>query len=168
MFFAFFYFLKKRMFLHSLKTFLPLLKAARNHQKIILSPLPRFLTASCCSGAGQVKNRDDTDFGEKLMDDLVVLKRQIKDFCHINHLGGISSLNTAVLMSGMEGGRKLAAEEREELVASGDPTRSTHAKTVIRGWQPTSWANFMVVRWTEAVCPPLRRETVGRMRTERC
>ena len=63
-----------------------------------------------CDGSGHVKNRDDTDFGEKLLDDLVVLKRQIKDFCRINRLGGISSLNTAVLMSGMKGGRKLAGE----------------------------------------------------------
>ena len=111
----------KEMFLHSLKSSLPLLKSAGSHQKIILSPLPRFLTAICCGGAGHVKNRDDTDFGEKLLDDLVVLKQKIKDFCHINHLGGISSLNTAVLMSGMEGGQKLAAEERQELEAIWGP-----------------------------------------------
>ena len=111
----------KEMFLHSLKISLPLLKSAGSHQKVILSPLPRFLTASCCDGPGHVKNRDDTEFGEKLLDDLVVLKRQIKDFCHINHLGGISSLNTAVLMSGVEGGRKLAAEERQALEAIWGP-----------------------------------------------
>ena len=68
-------------------TSLALFKAAGKRLKFILSQLPQYLTTSCCIGAGHVLNRDNTDFGEKIMDDLAVLKHQIKDFCHINHLG---------------------------------------------------------------------------------
>ena len=111
----------KELFLHSLKTSLPLFKAAGSRQKFVLSPLPRYLTGSCCSDAGHVSNRDNTDFGERLMEDLTVLKRQIKDFCHLNHLGGVSCLNSAVLMANSSGGRQLADEERELLVANWGP-----------------------------------------------
>ena len=111
----------KELFLHSLKTSLPLFKAAGSRQKFVLSPLPRYLTGSCCSGAGHVSNRDNTDFGERLMEDLTVLKRQIKDFCHLNHLGGVTCLNSAVLMANISGGRQLADEERELLVANWGP-----------------------------------------------
>ena len=55
------------------------------------------------------------------MEDLTVLKHQIKDFCHINHLGGITCLNSAVLMTNLSGGRQLAEEERELLVAAWGP-----------------------------------------------
>ena len=134
----------KEMFLHSLKISLPLLKSAGSHQKVILSPLPRFLTASCCDGPGHVKNRDDTEFGEKLLDDLVVLKRQIKDFCHINHLGGISSLTLrSSCLVWREDGSLLRRRGRRWR-QSGDLTRSTQAKADIRGWQPTSWADYKV------------------------
>ena len=68
-----------------------------------------------------MSNRDNTDFGERLMEDLTVLKRQIKDFCHLNHLGGVTCLNSAVLMANISGGRQLADEERELLVANWGP-----------------------------------------------
>ena len=55
------------------------------------------------------------------MEDLTVLKRQIKDFCHLNHLGGVTCLNSAVLMANRAGGRQLADEERELLVANWGP-----------------------------------------------
>ena len=63
----------KEMFLHSLKVSLSLFKAAGKRQKFILSPLPWYLTASCCGVAVHVSNYDNTDFGEKTTDDLAML-----------------------------------------------------------------------------------------------
>ena len=111
----------KEMFLHSLKTSLPLFKAAGNRRKLMLSPLPRYLSASCCMLAGHVQNRDDTGFVEKVTEDLSTLKRQIKDFCHINHLGATTCLNTAVLMTNPDGGRSLRMEERDHLLSLWGP-----------------------------------------------
>ena len=87
----------------------------------MLSPLPRYLSASCCVLAGHVQNRDDTGFVEKVTEDLSTLKRQIKDFCHINHLGATTCLNTAVLMTNPDGGRSLMVEERDHLLSLWGP-----------------------------------------------
>ena len=56
-----------------------------------------------------------------MTEDLTTLKRQIKDFCHINHLGATTCLNTAVLMTNPEGGRSLIVEDREQLLSLWGP-----------------------------------------------
>ena len=129
----------KEMFLHSLQTSLLLFQAAGNRRKLMLSPLPRYLSASCCGLTGHVQNRDDTDFVEKVTEDLTTLKRQIKDFCHISHLRATTCLNTAVLMINPEVGCGLMVEDRERLLSlwGPDPVHPRRKGTIC--WQQTSW-----------------------------
>jgi hypothetical protein len=61
-------------------TSIPLLRAGGEKEKIILSPLPRYLIP-CCGNRVHITNRCEANFKQDLMSQLAETKKSIKDWC---------------------------------------------------------------------------------------
>ena len=107
----------REMFQHTLKTSLPLFKAAGPHKKIILAPLPRYWISNCCSEADHIPNRLEEDFEDVIFSGIDGLRRQIKDFLFLNKIPNCRVFNTAQLIATEVGGRTSSHEVREALKA---------------------------------------------------
>jgi hypothetical protein len=59
---------------------LPLLRAGLNHTKVILSPLMRYVTSSCCANAGHMTNRREKSFPAAMGLALGEVKEWLQDF----------------------------------------------------------------------------------------
>jgi len=104
----------KELFLHTLKTSLPLLKAANGCKKILLSPLPRYWLTSCCEDQEHIANRADADFEDQLFAGIDELRRQCKDYLFKNKIENVVVKNTCQLLCSGGGGRLTAKSTREE------------------------------------------------------
>jgi hypothetical protein len=63
-----------------LKLCKPLLDATAGVKTVVVGPLPRYVTASCCGDEKHMPNRSDSGFLSGMMSELVMLNRCIKDF----------------------------------------------------------------------------------------
>jgi len=106
------------MFLHSLKTSLPLLKASGSARGVLLSPLPRYWVSSCCEDIEHNTNRPEEDFEDYVFSGVDNLRRQCKDFLFKNKLAHLRVLNTAQLICGSEGGPTTSIQISGELAAT--------------------------------------------------
>jgi hypothetical protein len=57
-----------------------MLQAAGNIKTVVVGPLPRYITAGCCSNDEHMPNRRAPRFLERTVSDLAVLQKSIKDF----------------------------------------------------------------------------------------
>ena len=121
----------KELFLHSLKTCLPLFKAGGKNDMILLSPLPRYWRNSCCDDPEHIPNKMDADYEDYLLDGIDSLRRQCKDFLFKNKLGHIRVVNTAQLMCSVEGSAATPTDMRESLAEAwgDDPVHPTSELT---------------------------------------
>ena len=108
----------KELFLHSLKTCLPLFKAGGKEHMILLSPLPRYWRTGCCEDPEHIPNKVDEEYEDYLMDGIDSLRRQCKDFLFKNKLSHIRVMNTAQLMCNVEGSSSTPADVREALATT--------------------------------------------------
>ena len=70
----------------------PVLDAAASFQKIVISPLPRYLhTRSCEEGEGHISNLDDVDYKSNLEEAVLSRRRNLKDFAFRQ---GVKSVRT--------------------------------------------------------------------------
>ena len=58
----------------------PVLEAAASFQKIVISPLPRYLHTSCCEEKGHISNLEDEDYKSNLEEAVLSCRRNLKDF----------------------------------------------------------------------------------------
>jgi hypothetical protein len=58
----------------------PLLDLSHKRRGIMIMPLPRYITAGCCSEPGHCSNRRFQDFEQQQQQQLELLKKQVKDF----------------------------------------------------------------------------------------
>jgi hypothetical protein len=65
-----------------LKLCRPLLEAVRDTKLVMVGPLPRYVTAGCCSLASHMPNRAAPNFMNNMLSELYVLNRCVKDFLY--------------------------------------------------------------------------------------
>ena len=111
----------KELFLHTLKTSLPLLKAAGDLKKVLLSPLPRYWLTNCCEDIDHIANRVDEEFEEMLFSGVDDLRRFCKDYLFKNRLGDTIVKNTCQMLCTAGGGRITSKSAREEVAALWGP-----------------------------------------------
>jgi hypothetical protein len=63
-----------------LKLLKPLLEAADGIKAVVVGPLPKYVTASCCDDPRHMQNRKDTSFLPNLLAELAAINKGIKDF----------------------------------------------------------------------------------------
>lgn len=97
-------------FKRTLDLCVPLFSLSGNHYSILLSPLPRYITGSCCQDNEHCSNRDQPDFDVKMMQGLDDLKRICKDHLHRRDVSPSVVINTLQLMVDPKGGIKTTAE----------------------------------------------------------
>ena len=76
-----------------INTCTPVLKAAGETKKIIVTPLPRYTAHGCCGDADHAPNRNSAGFKEKLLTDLDSMRRDIKDLCFNANLRNFRVIN---------------------------------------------------------------------------
>jgi hypothetical protein len=81
---------------------IPLLRAAGEKEKIILSPLPRYMLP-CCQSEEHITNRKSTDFKESIVDSLREFRQSLKDLVFGKKLRSFKILDPIQLMYGDEG-----------------------------------------------------------------
>jgi len=106
----------KEMFTHTLKICLPLLKTGPGSSKLLLSPLPRYWRAGCCSDMDHVANIVEEGYEEALLTGIDGLRRQCKDFAFMNKLENLRVLHPLLLMSSAPGARSTSREVAEEVL----------------------------------------------------
>ena len=111
------------LFLHTLKSSLPIFKAAGQGPKLLISPLPRYWLTSCCADADHIPNRTSSGNEEMLFMGLDTIRRQCKDFLHISKIRDCTTLNAAQLICSSEGARITPDAVKAELQKcwGGDP-----------------------------------------------
>ena len=76
----------------------PILRAAGDLAKIMLVPLPRYTSDSCCEDPAHAANTREPGFKEQLLSDLNSLKKTLKDLCFNANIRNIRCLNLGGLV----------------------------------------------------------------------
>jgi hypothetical protein len=77
----------------------PLLRAGGELEKVIISPLPRYIIP-CCGDSGHITNRGEDDFKHKMCADLGEFKKSLKDLIFGKKIRNFKVLNPLDLMYG--------------------------------------------------------------------
>jgi hypothetical protein len=85
-----------------LKLCKPLLQAADNIKTVVVGPLPRYITAGCCSNEEHMPNRKAPRFLERMVTDLAVLQKSIKDFLFTENLRSARAMDPWVGLRDMQ------------------------------------------------------------------
>ena len=67
----------------------PILEAVSSHQKIMISPLPRYLKDRCCEDVEHVSNLEEEDYSVNLEEAIMACRRNLKDFAFRNNIKNI-------------------------------------------------------------------------------
>jgi hypothetical protein len=110
-------------FTRSLRVCLPLLKAAGNNNKLLLSPIPRYWKSSCCNDPEHVSNLLSPDFEDTLFKGLDDLRDTAKGYLRSCGVPSIKVLSTLQLMSRLPGSPTTSLEHRAAVLPlwGGDP-----------------------------------------------
>jgi len=109
------------VFLHTLKTSLPIFQAASGCPKLLLAPLPRYLVQGCCPDKDHIPNRSEEGYEDLIFTGVDNLRRQCKNFLHMNKVTDCITLNTAQLICSTSGARTTPENVRGELKMSWGP-----------------------------------------------
>jgi hypothetical protein len=80
----------------------PLLRAGGEQEKVIISPLPRYIIP-CCGDEGHITNRGEDNFKEKMCSDLGDIKKSLKDLVFGKKIRNFKILDPLDLMYGSSG-----------------------------------------------------------------
>ena len=58
----------------------PILEVAKSHQKILMSPLPRYLNSGCCTAEEHTTNIKEADYKSNLENAVLACRRTLRDF----------------------------------------------------------------------------------------
>jgi hypothetical protein len=97
---------------------LPFLRLLEGRIVIFLTPLARYLLASCCNRADHAPNRQDEEFGELLQKGLQDCRNFFKDFLFTSGLRGFSVVNPSLCVP--------VEDERGEPLWGADPVHPKH------------------------------------------
>jgi hypothetical protein len=76
----------------------PLLRAGGENEKIVLSPLPRYIV-KCCGDSTHVANRKDPSFKEAVSEGLGAVKKSLKDLIFGKRIRNFKVLDPVLLMN---------------------------------------------------------------------
>jgi hypothetical protein len=79
---------------------LPLLRAGLNHNKVLLSPLMRYVTSSCCNNVGHMVNRREKTFAAAMGLALGEVKEWLQDFTFTRRIRNFTVLCSNNLLQG--------------------------------------------------------------------
>ena len=104
------------------ETALPIIRACRGSNVLLLGPLPRFLLNKCCEDLSHITNFGESGYTGKMGNDIRELGKQLRNLAHMRRLKQTKVLNPAVLMGAIE-----AEEEPDKLLKlfSTDPVHLT-------------------------------------------
>jgi hypothetical protein len=102
----------KELFQKSLKICVPLLQQHPDVKKIILSPLPRYWLAKCCSDEEHIPNFGTAEYEEELFEGIANLRRVTKDFLFLQHIPNVKVINPFLVFAGSSG-RNISQEAIE-------------------------------------------------------
>jgi len=106
----------KELFSPSLKVCEPLFQIAEKAAvSILLSPMPRYWTLSCCEDVEHAPNRADSTFEEYLFSGLDGIRRHCKDFLFLHRYKNTKVLNSCQLLTEATMGSTTADEAIEAL-----------------------------------------------------
>ena len=57
-----------------------IIELASSHQKIIISPLPRYLNARCCGDADHMSNLEEEGYRRNLVEEVLACRKNLRDF----------------------------------------------------------------------------------------
>ena len=83
-----------------IKNCLPLFEELKELTKIVLSPLPRYLTGGCCQDDEHAPNRHDAGFRRKIIGGLERLRKTIRDQLVENGVRNFKVINPLWLLAG--------------------------------------------------------------------
>ena len=88
---------------------MPIMRAARGAELLIIGPLPRYLVAECCNDPGHITNFDETGFGAKLCAGVKEVGIHLRSLLHTRRIKAAKILNPWVLMglTGSDSGNPL-------------------------------------------------------------
>ena len=84
-------------------TAMPVLRAARGAEILIVGPLQRYLEQKCCSDINHITNFTDPDYATSIAGAIKEVGIHLRNLLHTRRLKGVKLLNPAVLM-GMSAG----------------------------------------------------------------
>ena len=84
-------------------TAMPVLRAARGAEVLIVGPLQRYLEQKCCSDNNHITNFEDTDYATSIAGAIKEVGIHLRNLLHTRRLKAVKLLNPAVLM-GMSAG----------------------------------------------------------------
>jgi hypothetical protein len=83
-----------------LKILKPVLEATSDYKTVLVGPLPRFVTGSCCEEPGHIPNRDQPGFLNNMVGELEELHKNVRDFLFVEGLHHVRVMNPWVGMRG--------------------------------------------------------------------
>jgi hypothetical protein len=83
----------------------PLLDAAEKRRVLLITPLPRYLAASCCDDRLHTTNRNDPYFKQRLTTGLEEVRKNVKDFLYYEGRRNVKVMDPAVDIRGLEDGQ---------------------------------------------------------------
>ena len=91
------------------ETAMPIMRAARGAELLIIGPLPRYLVAKCCNDPGHIINFDETGFGAMLCAGVKEVGIHLRSLLHTRRIKAAKILNPWVLMglTGSDSGNPL-------------------------------------------------------------
>ena len=91
------------------ETAMPIMRAARGAELLIIGPLPRYLVAKCFNDPGHITNFDETGFGAKLCAGVKEVGIHLRSLLHTRRIKAAKILNPWVLMglTGSDSGNPL-------------------------------------------------------------
>jgi hypothetical protein len=72
----------------------PILRAIRNFQSILLTPLPRYLWTRCCNNPTHITNSEDPGYAAEMGKNLHELNKSLKNMIFMRKLKNITLLNS--------------------------------------------------------------------------
>jgi hypothetical protein len=94
--------------LEHLNSIKPLLELAAKKKCLLLTPLPRYVAAGCCTNPEHCSNRRYPDFMQHMRDALELLRKHFKDFLYYRNMRHIKILDPGMDIRG------LSLEEKKE------------------------------------------------------
>ena len=70
----------REMQFHCLSTIKPLLEAARDAKKVLVTPIPRYVLKPCCQDDRHIPNIKEEDYRRKMEDGLFECRKNLRDF----------------------------------------------------------------------------------------
>jgi len=71
-------------------------------QKIVVTPLPRYIGGPCCEKTSHITNREDSDLHPTLVDRVADYRRWVRETLHRQRIHGLRTVNPWAMLMGQD------------------------------------------------------------------